>query len=210
MPAVLSFTTDLIVEKMVVWGLFRPSLSSLCTGSSSSLCTGSSNVVGSTDPPRVYDFTRCCKCKRSVGLFAFAVRLGWFSPERSSYNARSERHCVCVRLELGVASIAVVLVCIEDWQRNEGMRWVESIIGPTRCVKFLWVLKFVSNVKITTFFCFDVLHGTMKQSKQGFIILWMLSIRNMHLFSGETGISDGHKLLRHDPHKSMLPYHETI
>ena len=32
---------------------------------------------------------------------------------------------MCVRLELGVASIAVVLVCIEDWQRNEGMRWVE-------------------------------------------------------------------------------------
>ena len=50
----------------------------------------------------------------------------------------------------------------------------------------------------------------MKQPKQGFVIVWMFSIRNMHLFSGETGISDGHSLLRHDPHKSMLPYHETI
>ena len=27
------------------------------------------------------------------------------------------------------------IVCIErSWQRNEGMRWVEWIIGPTRCV----------------------------------------------------------------------------
>ena len=85
-----------------------------------------------------------------------------------------------------------------------------SRTGQASKIKFRWVLKFVSNVKITTFFCFDVLHGTMKQPKQGFIIVWMLSIRNMHLFFGETGISDGHKLLRHDPHKSMLPYHETI
>ena len=35
---------------------------------------------------------------------------------------------MCVRLELGVASIAVVLVCIEDWQRNEGMRWVQRVL----------------------------------------------------------------------------------
>ena len=75
--------------------------------------------------------------------------------------------------------------------------------GQASKIKFRWVLKFVSNVKIIIFFCFDVLHGTMKQPKQGFIIVWMFSIRNMHLFSGETRISDGHSLLRHDPHKSM-------
>ena len=97
--------------------------------------------------------------------------------------------------------IQCVCVCVSDQFHRT---------GQASKIKFRWVLKFVSNVKITTFFCFDVLHGTMKQPKQGFIIVWMLSIRNMHLFSGETGISDGHKLLRHDPHKSMLPYHETV
>ena len=71
-------------------------------------------------------------------------------------------------------------------------------------------LNLYQTLKSQFFFCFDVLHGSMKQSKQGFIIVWMFSIRNMHLFSGKIGISDGHSLLRHDPHKSMLPYHETI
>ena len=82
--------------------------------------------------------------------------------------------------------------------------------GQASKIKFRWVLKFVSKVKITIFFCFDDLHGTMKQPKQRFIIVWMFSIRNMHLFPGKTGISDGHSLLRHDPHKSMLPYHKAI
>ena len=47
-----------------------------------------------------------------------------------------------------------------------------------RKIKFRWALEFVSNVKLTNFFfCFDVLHGIMKQSKQGFIIVLMFSMR---------------------------------
>ena len=47
---------------------------------------------------------------------------------RSNYDARSERHCVCVKLGLGLACIAVVLVYSEDWQRNGGMRggWMNN------------------------------------------------------------------------------------
>ena len=53
---------------------------------------------------------------KHVGLFYFST---------SSYIARSERHCVSVQLELGVACIAVVPVYSEDWQRNGGMRGFE-------------------------------------------------------------------------------------
>ena len=48
-------------------------------------------MVGSADPSPVYDFTRSCKCNRSVGLFTFTVHFSWFNARVGDLERERER-----------------------------------------------------------------------------------------------------------------------